>query len=490
MKVQSPLGGVLAVLAASSLAVANEPQFVSQGSGSNIALSNDGAVLLTNDFFLGAQLQPIGGVPVTIGNGALGTNGLGNAAAGTLNNEASLYGPDAGTGGVPGWLQLGGIVGGGPCGSSISTGYDVAGDGTVAGSTVVGLAWDGCQARGFKWTLATGMLELPQSGPNSSRASTVSEDGQVVGGWDEDGFGTRRACIWDAGLSQTFILTSLSNPAGGGEVLYLNNDGTVAVGSEFSEPYRWRNGVVTPIPRPAAGVGQGNNYYASGCTDDGRVVVGGATSFGGTPIAWIWTEWGGTQSIDELLQQYNVSGYNAADLGACRGISADGRVISGDNAVPFGATRWYIVLDQPLTETYCTAGTSANGCQATLNFKGVASATAPSGFQVGALGAEGAKDGLFFYGANGRQANQWGNGTSFQCVVPPVKRSQLITAGGTTNACDGIAVVDWNTRWTNKPAQNPGAGTLIQVQYWYRDPNNTSSRTTSLSNALETTVCP
>ena len=36
-----------------------------------------------------------------------------------------------------------------------------------------------------------------------------------------------------------------------------------------------------------------------------------------------------------------------------------------------------------------------------------------------AAGVEGAKDGLFFFGTNGQQANAWGNGTSFQCVVSP-----------------------------------------------------------------------
>ena len=37
-----------------------------------------------------------------------------------------------------------------------------------------------------------------------------------------------------------------------------------------------------------------------------------------------------------------------------------------------------------------------------------------------ASGVQGQKDGLFFFGTNGQQANPWGNGTSYQCVVPPV----------------------------------------------------------------------
>ena len=41
-----------------------------------------------------------------------------------------------------------------------------------------------------------------------------------------------------------------------------------------------------------------------------------------------------------------------------------------------------------------------------------------------------------------------------------------------------------------KPQTNPGPGATVQVQTWFRDPGNTSSQTTSLSDALELTVCP
>jgi hypothetical protein len=41
-----------------------------------------------------------------------------------------------------------------------------------------------------------------------------------------------------------------------------------------------------------------------------------------------------------------------------------------------------------------------------------------------------------------------------------------------------------------KPAHNPGAGAVIQAQFWYRDPQNTSNQTSSLSDAVEFTFCP
>ena len=139
---------------------------------------------------------------------------------------------------------------------------------------------------------------------------------------------------------------------------------------------------------------------------------------------------------------------------------------------------------------YCTAGSSTSGCTALISASGSSSATAATGFYLSASGVEGGKDGLFFYGANGRQANSWGNGTSFQCVVPPVNRGGLLAGVGTTGSCDGSATQDLNARWTAKPNQSQPAGTTVQGQFWYRDPQNTSNQTTSLSNAIEWTVCP
>jgi hypothetical protein len=143
--------------------------------------------------------------------------------------------------------------------------------------------------------------------------------------------------------------------------------------------------------------------------------------------------------------------------------------------------------------SYCTAGASAAGCVATLSSSGSASASSGAGFLMLATGVEGAKDGLFFYGQNGRQANPWGSGTSFQCVVPPVARGGLLSGSGNPGTCTGAFVQDLNARWCPacpKPAQAPAPGTRLQLQFWYRDPASTSNQTTSLSDAHEVDVAP
>jgi hypothetical protein len=118
------------------------------------------------------------------------------------------------------------------------------------------------------------------------------------------------------------------------------------------------------------------------------------------------------------------------------------------------------------------------------------SSTGTSGFTLLAATVEGAKSGLCFFGANGRQANPWGNGTSYQCVVPPVKRAGLLSGTGTVGLCDGAFSQDLNAHWTAQPSHNPGPGAQVQIQLWYRDPGNTSNQTTSLSEAAQFSVCP
>lgn len=151
-----------------------------------------------------------------------------------------------------------------------------------------------------------------------------------------------------------------------------------------------------------------------------------------------------------------------------------------------------LAADRPPV-TYCTAGTSAIGCQALLFASGTPSASASSGFTLRALGVETPNQGLFFFGTNGRQAAPWGNGSSFQCVTPPVQRGGLLSTVGAFGFCAGSLHQDLNARWCPtcpKPAQNPGPGAVVQAQLWYRDPLNTSNQTTSLSNAVEFTMAP
>lgn len=142
--------------------------------------------------------------------------------------------------------------------------------------------------------------------------------------------------------------------------------------------------------------------------------------------------------------------------------------------------------------SYCTAGTSVHGCTATLSESGHASATASSGFLVTATNMNGNRAGLLFFSPNGGMAAPYGCTSSFSCVVPPVTRTPSFTSSGATGGC-GDASRDLNADWCPtcpKSGKNPGAGTTIYVQAWYRDPLNTCFTKTALSDALEVLVLP
>ena len=114
-------------------------------------------------------------------------------------------------------------------------------------------------------------------------------------------------------------------------------------------------------------------------------------------------------------------------------------------------------------------------------------------FRRRAFASEGQKDGLFFFGQNGRQANAWGNGTSYQCVVAAGQARHPSSGNGTVGACDAIFSQDLNALWCPscpKPKNVPLPSKKLQIQFWYRDPGNTSNQPTSLSDAIEVTVCP
>ncbi len=207
------------------------------------------------------------------------------------------------------------------------------------------------------------------------------------------------------------------------------------------------------------------------------------------------TNTGATNSVtglanESMLVTDGVGSFTTGDLTFDQGTGND---------YPFGTTTaprtWNGTVHYTTYESlsYCSAGTSASGCQATMSTTGIASASAPSGFFIHANGVEGAKDGTMYIGLHGRQANSWGNGTSYQCVVPPVFRGGQQNSVGTPGLCDGAFTQDWNATWCPTcplPLKNPGAGAVVQASLWYRDPQNTSNRTTGLADSIEFTVVP
>jgi subtilisin-like proprotein convertase family protein len=152
---------------------------------------------------------------------------------------------------------------------------------------------------------------------------------------------------------------------------------------------------------------------------------------------------------------------------------------------------WELCFNAPATpQSYCTAGTSTNGCTATIsaNANPTVSRSAPCNLTV--TNIEGQKSALVFYSVSGAQAVQW-NTRSLLCVKAPTQRTTVQNSGGSIAGCNGSIQLDWNAF----QAANPGAlgapwsvGDKVWLQAWHRDPP--AGKSTNLSNALEMTYLP
>ena len=183
-----------------------------------------------------------------------------------------------------------------------------------------------------------------------------------------------------------------------------------------------------------------------------------------------------------------VAGIGDVNLDLRLDLAVGARLYDGTAGENSGRVQLFSTCAGPVT--YCPSGTSASGCNALLSAVGVPSATNSASFVITASSVEGRKNGMFFFGTSGRQALPWGFGsTSFLCVKAPVKRAGVMFGVGTPGYCNGSFSQDLNELWAADPTKNPGAGAVVQAQLWYRDPQNPSGRTTSLSNAIEFVVC-
>lgn len=237
-----------------------------------------------------------------------------------------------------GWQSLGYLPNALEC-PSRSNGYELSADGTVA----VGLSWNGCSGRGFRWTQATGMQELQFVGFGGNRASVLSADGNLIGGFAQ-GTSSRTPAIWNGLLTgETLDPTTAAR----GEVMGINDAGTIMLGTwatteSDNRAVKWTL-TMSGWQREMLGTGSMQNFWVGipmDISDQGTIV--GFDFRLGNRVAWLLE--GGVPPYLDLKTYVNAHGGAIPltdTLPVCQAISANGRRIIGHG----GSRAWIVTLD-------------------------------------------------------------------------------------------------------------------------------------------------
>jgi len=472
---------LLTFSAALALACAAAAQATLTDMGGNAprpyAMSPDGVWFTGIDFnggfrwSAGTLFQPI----------AMSSNGFPDIALGGSPVSASMTNlggnEEAGQWTPGGVTFLGGL--GGQSGTSISSVYAASDN----GGAVVGLGWvNAGKAHAFRWTQATGMVDLgAQLATRSSRANGVSGDGSLVVGWDEDATGFRRAAYWPGGVP-----TWLSaNPS---EAWDANTDGSVVVGVDAGQLFRWTQATGLVQLGKLPGSAPDDDCTGLSVSADGNTIVGfNGDLFFGTPYrAFIWRPGAGIVVLKDLLVALGAANAASVNLSIAHDVSADGRTIAAQTGLPpFGPFKGWIARLPEVAVNYCTAKTNSQGCAPTMAFSGTPSASSGSGFELATSQVIPGVSGLLFYGTTGAAALPFQGG--FLCVAGKVTRTPAQLSGG-SGTCGGTFSMDFNAyvAASGDPALIGGA--TVWCQYWSRDVFSPSG--TNLTDGLTFTLWP
>lgn len=248
------------------------------------------------------------------------------------------------------WTSLGYLPDALNC-PSRSNAYELSADGTV----VVGLSWDGCSGRGFRWTQETGMVELEPLANGGNRASVVSADGNVIGGFAQGSL-SRTPAIWN-GSAEGQLLDPPSGDAVG-EVHGISGDGMVLLGEWNGDAVKWTGANMDRTVLGNGSVLPGWTGIAMDIADNGTIV--GFDILTGNRRAWIQPN--GTGPLIDLKSYIEGNGGTVpagVSLEVCQAISKDGRKIIGHS---FAAGAWLVTI-----EPACTADLAPPGGDGVVN---------------------------------------------------------------------------------------------------------------------------
>lgn len=209
------------------------------------------------------------------------------------------------------WTQVGGLSDLGTLGAfgaerAESFALDVSEEGLVV--VGVGTTSASIYQHGFRWTQATGMVDLGTFGGNVGLYSTAyatNQDGSVIVGGGGTSAGYVHAFRW----TQVGGMADLGALLGGGgysEAFDVTPDGNIVVGASsvsttLDQGFRWtaQTGMI------GIGALNGGSSFADGVSDDGNIIVG-VNIAKNVGRAFRWTGATGIQDLGTLLAQAGV----------------------------------------------------------------------------------------------------------------------------------------------------------------------------------------
>lgn len=175
---------------------------------------------------------------------------------------------------------------------------------TPDGTTVVGLGQviNG-GAHGVYWTAEKGLVDIGSTIKDRfSRINSVSNDGRIFVGWQDDEFGLRQAAYWENG--NQYIIKG-NNDEFVDEFGAISGNGKWMLGSSTFNAIKWskETGLVK-IEHPNTGM-----FFRGAATasnNDGSVILGYYRGWPGSPImgeGFIWTEQTGRVELNQFIKE-------------------------------------------------------------------------------------------------------------------------------------------------------------------------------------------
>ncbi len=186
------------------------------------------------------------------------------------------------------------------------------------------------------------------------------------------------------------------------------------------------------------------------------------------------------------------SGYFAGgqNLGLVVDLDADGYpdvVTAGFDVAANSPALRSCMNHHPIVSVYCAPKINSAGCTPEITYAGIPSASAGTGFVIGASHELPNKFGLLFYGKVGPTLSPFEGGTL--CVHAPLVRLPVQNSGG-SGPCGGSFALDFDVRIASGLDAALVAGQRVCGQWWSRDNGFAPPNNSNLTNAIDFVIQP